>query len=636
MIMDKNIVKTKVNRRQRSVGLLPSMLIICISALIICVSLTIIVFSLLGMPVYGGIKTNEMLPQLRGVTAAASSYMCGDGNVSDLFLLTRASDATLVILDEDGQEYFYHDPKLRESGPGEMTGREEPPALPNGGIGNDITPPNGLPREEVFEDPAKNAQHNSYIVYCKSVFDSVTETADGEYKKYEPKLGAVVAKPIVEDDETIGAAYLIMPVTDISEASGTVLLVLAISAAAVALFMVLPIYTVTRWLTNPIKKMKDTALSIAEGDYSCRVDVEGSTEVCELGESLNTLAENLQENIGKLVIERNRLRAILDGLGEGIIGTDSEGRVIQHNNSALVLLGGKVDESRIESLEDYGKIRAVLDSALQSGGSSVESFACGERTLRVSASAIPEENGATAGAVAMLMDITEAERLEQTRRDYVANVSHELRTPLASIRGIADMLNDGMVKKEEDKTRYYGYILKESMRLSVLINDLLELSRLQSGGVALEMRRVELYELLADVADRMTEPAAANDMTIKLDVKEGVYYAKSNADRLEQVMISLVDNAVKHGTHGGRIAIGLNRSGDKWNIYVENPAEVERNEIEHLFERFYKADTAHTGEGTGLGLAITEEVLHLMGERIWIDYEGGVIRFTFTVQAYAD
>ena len=192
------------------------------------------------------------------------------------------------------------------------------------------------------------------------------------------------------------------------------------------------------------------------------------------------------------------------------------------------------------------------------------------------------------------------------------------------------MLNDGLVKNENDKHRYYGYILKESIRLSNLINDLLELSRLQSGGVALELRRVELYELIADVADRMSSPAAERGMTIKVSAEEGEYYAHSNADRLEQVLISLTDNAVKHGASGGTITIGLEAHGDKWHIFVENPAEVDPDDIEHLFERFYKADTAHTGEGTGLGLAITREVLTLMGEEITIDYNDGVIRFTFT------
>ena len=123
-------------------------------------------------------------------------------------------------------------------------------------------------------------------------------------------------------------------------------------------------------------------------------------------------------------------------------------------------------------------------------------------------------------------------------------------------------------------------------------------------------------------------------MTVRIDVPEGNYLANSNPDRVEQVLVSLMDNAVKHGKEGGEIVVGIGETGDKWKISVENPADIERKDLEHLFERFYKADIAHTGEGTGLGLAITEEVLRLMGETIRADYEDGVIKFTFTVAKY--
>mgnify|MGYP002624053649 CR=1 FL=1 len=652
--MTKHRTQTDKAVKSRGVGLLPSMLIIYISALIICISLTIIVFSLIGTSVYARLKAKEMMPQLRGITDAASVFLQRESDVDALFILTRVSDATLVILDGEGNEIVYHDPKQRENGPSELDPGYEP-QLPDGmgglpdGMGGQPDGMGGLPdgmgglpdgmggqQERPWsgiEDAEFAAIHKEYVDYCKEVYDQVLlASSNNEFSKYSSRLGVVVALPILSDGESIGAAYLIKPVNDLAESSKSVVYALVISAVAVSLLTILPIYIVTRWFISPIKKLTTASLALAEGDYSRRVEVTGSYEVQELGESFNTLADNLQANIGDLVVERNRLRAILDGMSEGIIGTDSSGEIVLHNNSAVLLLGGRDSAADVKELQTYAHVAPAVGAVLSGGEPVAENFVSGERTIRLSTSAIHEENGAIAGTVSLLMDITEAERLEQTRKDYVANVSHELRTPLASIRGIADMLNDGLVKNDNDRQRYYGYILKESIRLSTLINDLLELSRLQSGGVALQLRRVELYELAADVADRMIEPAAENGMTVELAMPEGKYYANTNADRIEQVMISLVDNAVKHGLHGGAVRIGIEPVDSKWNIFVENPANVDPQDIEHLFERFYKADTAHTGEGTGLGLAITEEVLRLMGERIWIDYDGSMIRFTFTAE----
>ena len=230
----------------------------------------------------------------------------------------------------------------------------------------------------------------------------------------------------------------------------------------------------------------------------------------------------------------------------------------------------------------------------------------------------------------MIQDVTEAARLEQTRRDYVANVSHELRTPIASIRGLSDALCDGLVKKDEDRLRYYGYIQHEAMRLSRLIDDLLELSRLQSGTVAIARCKMSVNDLIYDVADRYGTIAKDNGKTLSVSMPEGEHDAYSNPDRCEQVLIALLDNAIKHSA-SGEVDLSVGEDDDKYTISVSNPGEIAEADIDHLFERFYKADRAHTGEGTGLGLAIAKEIMELMGERIWAESKDGRVVFSFTV-----
>lgn len=599
---------TSGKTKRSKISLLTSMLVIFITALAASISLTIILFSVMGRSVYAKVVAKGMMTQTKSIAEGALNLINGEITNDNFQFMLRSSDAQVITLNN----------QLEPLQGGELTHGEQPDKP--GGAGERPQGNPGRPFEAYFD-------------ICKKLYPEVTADPYGEFVKYDPKLGVIAAEPVTDSEGKVhGAVFLIKPVADISEASKSLLIVLVLASVAAALLMLIPIYFISRWLTNPLKKLTGAAAELSSGDYSIRVEPNGSHEVHELGSAFNSLADSLQENIGELTIERNRLRAVFEGLGEGIIAFDMDGKVTRCNGSAAELLGGGGDN--IERIPEFRFVSEAANRVIATGEDHLGTFERDDRVIRLSVAAIKEESGSVAGAVALLMDMTEAERLEETRRDYVANVSHELRTPLASIRGIADMLNDGLVKSEEDKQRYYGYIQKESIRLSNLINDLLELSRLQSGGVALKLTRTDLYELVADAADRASDAAKEHGMTVRLDVEEGKYLANSNPDRVEQVLVSLMDNAVKHGKEGGEIVIGLDESEDKWKLYVENPADIERKDLEHIFERFYKADIAHTGEGTGLGLAITEEVLHLMGETIRADYENGIIRFTFTVAKF--
>ncbi len=618
----KKIRVKEPNKKERKASLLTSMLLIFLSALVVSISLTMILFSLMGKSVYSKVLANAMRPQARMLSETTLGLFKGEITAESFRTMLQSSETEVILMNRRGEPFELSDPNRPE---------------PREGEGAELMPPPEEPSGKPGGEKPMDSWPIAYLEYCREHFNDVS-TAEpyNEYVDYPARIGVVVALPI-KDSENVarGALFLIKPLNDIAETSKSIRIVLVISSVIVALLMVIPIYLISRKLTAPLKKLSAAADDLSAGDYSVRVVPEGSVEISELGSNFNVLADSLQKNIGELTVERNRLRAILDGLGEGIIGFDNQGRVTQYNNSAVWLLGADPEDD-ITRLPELERVARASKEVIEGDAGKVEVFSIGERTVRMSIAPIDEGNGQVVGAVALLLDVTENERLEQTRRDYVANVSHELRTPLASIRGIADMLCDGLVKNEEDKLRYYGYIQKESIRLSTLIDDLLELLRLQSGGVALKLRKMELYELIADVADRAEDHAVKRGMHVELTVPEGKYYAVSNNDRIEQVLITLMDNAIKHGEEGTAIRIGLDEKDEKWQIWVENPAEISEKDLDHIFERFYKADIAHTGEGTGLGLAIAEEVLRLMGETIGVKYENGSIRFTFTAAKYVN
>lgn len=447
-------------------------------------------------------------------------------------------------------------------------------------------------------------------------------------------VGLLVGAPIYNDGEAvIGAVVLVHRNASIEQKVNSIALTFGIIMFAALLLTLVPLIFAFRSVTKPISQISDTALRMAKGDLSARAEVKGSYEAQHLAESFNTLAGALQSNIEYLIIERNRLGAVLNGIGEGLIAVDRNCEITQYNSASVHMLSGN-DGDALASLPAYAHVRELIGEALEKDEVISKLYNVHDKVLSVKVTPIHEDNDNLCGAVALVRDVTESERLEQTRRDYVANVSHELRTPLASIRSLADALNDGMVREESDRKRYYGYILKESIRLSSLIDDLLELSRLQSGGVAFSKARVELYEILYDVADRMNETAQQTGRSVRLLVPEDEYYAFTNSDRIEQVLVALTDNAIKHGEEGCSVDIrlGISEDDSSYLFTVSNPAAIDPSDLDHIFERFYKADRAHSSEGTGLGLAIVSEVLNLLGEHISVNYESGVISFTFTVK----
>ena len=439
--------------------------------------------------------------------------------------------------------------------------------------------------------------------------------------------GVLIGEPVVSRfGNVIGALFLVKPLNELNAAMGSLIYALIISMIASSLIMILPAYLGSRSIVRPIRQMNVTANAMAGGNFTAKAEEEGTDELVQLGRSLNHLSAALSATISDLTLEKNRLHAVINGIGEGIIAIDAEGKIIKTNSAALRLLGGSYADD-ITALPAYRQ--AAEDIGCVLGGETVsKELKVRDRILRVAITPLTD-GGRGEGAVMLIRDITEASRLEQTRTEYVANVSHELRTPIASIRGLADALNDGLIKKDEDKARYYGYILRESMRLSRLIDDLLELSRLQSGTIAFKKQFISINELIEDVADRYVSAAREKGLNVEIDIGEP-YKVYTNPDRAEQVLVALTDNAIKYG-YSGTLRFSAEKKGDSLYISVSNPGSIADEDIDHVFERFYKADKAHAGQGTGLGLSIVNEVLELLGERIWVKSENGTVTFTFTL-----
>ncbi len=450
--------------------------------------------------------------------------------------------------------------------------------------------------------------------------------------KWLSQDGIVVGVAIQDNMQRVtGAIIMTRPTFEVYSSLMGFVRALILSSVIASAGMAIPAYFISRRMTYPISSMIRASVAMAGGDFSVRADESREDELGQLGLALNHLSEQVRRNINDLILAKNRLHVILDGLQEGVIALEADQTIIYHNQAACQLFGVC---SNAELMQAIAPVLPLCELARQGAGPQSMALEVGERKLLMLVSLSQETSEEAPGTVIVAQDVTASERLEQTRRDYVANVSHELRTPISSIRSLAETLNDGLVKKEEDRSRYYGYILRESLRLTRLINDLLELSRLQSGAVALEKSSFSLDGVVDEVTEQMRLVASYSGIRIKTDWHcARPLNVHSNRDRIEQVLIALVDNAIKFASDEGTITLDVSLSGDEKRaiVAIMNTGHIDEKHLPHLFERFYKADAAHSDGGTGLGLAIVQEVLMHLGESIEARNEGENAVFRFTI-----
>ena len=446
--------------------------------------------------------------------------------------------------------------------------------------------------------------------------------------------------PIVSGDTTLGVIVLANPMTGIPVIQQNLFRLLIISTLIAAFIMLIFLYFATRQLVKPLQKINVVARSMGQGDFSVRADTKALGEVGELAQSLNELADKLSHSISELTIERNRLREIFDVISEGIVSVDLKLRPVYSNpviNSLFENSKRKnffTDRLQLIPFEEvWQDFQKCIDT-----GTTIE-HTIDSRENAYLATIVPtfDSNRQVTGATGFFRDISESEHLEQTRRDYVANVSHELRTPLTALRGLVEPLADGMVRNEDDRMRYYGIILHETLRLSRLIDDMLELSRLQAKTIAFKTFPFDLNVLLSELKAKFTPIMHDATITFNIEFKNGPCpTVMGNPDRVEQILIILMDNAKKYTAAGGSITISteFDEKQDMVLVSVKDTGQgIHEYDIDHIFDRFYKADRARGKKGTGLGLSIAKELLNYMGETITVqsDYGEGTT-FTFTLK----
>ncbi|WP_028790713.1 cell wall metabolism sensor histidine kinase WalK [Tetragenococcus muriaticus] len=432
-------------------------------------------------------------------------------------------------------------------------------------------------------------------------------------------------------DTVVGALYIKSDLEQqYREINNIALIFISSSLIAVFISMVIAIL-VARSITQPIGEMREQALRIAKGDYSRKVPVKGNDELGELATTFNQLGKRIAETQEAMESERNRLNSVLSHMTDGVVATDRRGKVIIINEMALSLLNIEREQAVGQSIltlfdiEENYTLRKILENPEEillersSADQNLENV-----LLRVDFSMIRRESGFISGLVAVLHDVTEQEKNEQERREFVSNVSHELRTPLTSTRSYIEALSEGAWQDQDIAPKFLEVTLNETDRMIRMINDLLNLSRMDNGNYQLQLEYINFKELVNFVLDRfdMMVDEQEKKYHIYREFTKRELWVEVDTDRMIQVVDNLMNNAVKYSPDGGTITVRLVETHNNIILSVADQGiGIPPNDINKVFDRFYRVDKARARKqgGTGLGLAISKEVVKAHGGNVWVE-----------------
>ncbi|MCE5195654.1 MAG: cell wall metabolism sensor histidine kinase WalK [Negativicutes bacterium] len=464
---------------------------------------------------------------------------------------------------------------------------------------------------------------------------------------YNPRLATyalTLAFPIrqltAEQMSIVGTLYLETPL-DVIGASSAIIqkqaLIIVLISFVLALILA---YIFSRHIAEPLYALTVAAQSMARGNYAITIPYDEDDEIGDLIESFNNLSRSLQKSIDSLLTEKGRMENLLRSLTEGVIATENNETVVLFNPAAQQLLAIPLDENpngkKLSALHLPAELYQMMSEDSTSIVTKILSFS-NERFVAVTVSPVLDRLGRFTGHVTVLQDITEAHTLELQRKAFVANVSHELRTPLTSIRGFVEGILDETIPLESSP-RYLNIIHKETIRLTKLIQDLLELSFIESGQIKLHRECVPLLPILSRLAMQCKSATGKESQlfTVRFDMAEPAVWA--DPDRLEQILMNLMSNASKFTPPNGTIQIIGVSVGQKMEITIQDSGPgIAAEDLPYIWDRFYKADHSRSKEGTGLGLSIVRSLIEAHGEKISVNNDplGGCC-FTFTMPVCFD
>ena len=467
----------------------------------------------------------------------------------------------------------------------------------------------------------------------QDIVKRITTDHNNEYKVTDHSNLHYYWEPIFNNDKKEGFVLLSTKMTELREAYQKIWWILTISFGLALIIILFLGSKITNRYTKPIERATNVAFELAKGNYRARTYEDQLEETGMLSSSINILARNLQNMMKAHEVQKDRLGTLIENMGSSLILIDSRGYINLINRTYKELFGVRNSEylfklyyEVIENKEVCKIVEDIFMTEQKVKKQLVIPIKIERRHFEVYGVPIIGTNDVWKGILLVFHDITEIKKLEQTRKDFVANVSHELRTPITSIKGFSETLLDGAMENKETLVAFLQIILKETDRLQSLINDLLELSKIENEGFSLSIQSFNLVHSLKEVIDILHGKAAEKEITLLLEECPEEVFIEGDIYRLKQVFINIVSNALLYTPNGGKVFIRIEESDEKIQVHISDTGMgIEKEEIPRIFERFYRVNKARdrNSGGTGLGLAIVKHILEAHKGTVIVESELG-------------
>jgi two-component system phosphate regulon sensor histidine kinase PhoR len=474
------------------------------------------------------------------------------------------------------------------------------------------------------EDPLTMENHLS-----RPEIQDALKSGIGESTRFSSTTGQntmYVAVPIITNNQILGVARVAITLTALENSLKNTTSSIIWTIVVVTIIVVLIVAIVTRMISRPVRELTAATREIAAGRIDRQIKIGSSDEIGQLGYAFNRMSANLKKMVDTITDESNKLTTILANLTDGVVMTDPDGCIVLANSAAERLFNFAFDRARgkslIQIIQDYRIADALKECLRTSREQTVQLDTSDGRFIRVIA--VPLTVRKFKGALLLFQDLTEMRNLQTMRREFVGNVSHELRTPLASIKAIVETLQDGAIDDKKVSTEFLEKVESEVDKMSQIVTELTDLSRIETGGAKLKLEPMNLNSLIEDVVTHLSPQTERKKVNLSIVPASDTFIVQVDKDRIRQVIINIVHNAIKFTPSGGRITISTNLSGESVITEIaDTGVGISKEDLPHIFERFFKADRSRSSSGTGLGLAIAKHIIQAHGGTIHAQSEEG-------------